>query len=98
MCVMSSWLVKLTLVPAGTATGVGLNWKVCTVTPCCELAGAARATTPRASTAAAILFLHFRIVSIAASPVAVPPLTDLYGGRTQMDCRGKEAAPAKAAP
>src|SRR2546430_5090293 len=49
--VMSSWLVKVTLLPAATSMGVGLNWKVWTVTPGGDCAAALPA--PSASATAA---------------------------------------------
>jgi hypothetical protein len=85
---MSSWFVKLTLAPAGTSIGVGLNWKVWMVTPCSEPAGASSiTTTPSTSATLAAPFFHRRLLSIAASSLAHSPLTEIYGAGGQTDSK-----------
>src|SRR5262245_33960348 len=89
---MSSRLTKLTLAPAGTSMGVGLNWKVWMATLCS--AGAVRPsvmpTIPAAMT-------HLACAFIAASPVAFPPLTDVYGAGARADCCAGRGAREKQA-
>src|SRR6266852_4073756 len=70
VCVMSSWLVKVTLLPAAASMGVGLNWKVWTVTPCGDCAAALPAPSASATATAATSLVPCHRVPIAASSVA----------------------------
>src|SRR5215467_5177055 len=84
--VMSSSFVKLTRLPAGTSMDVGLNWKVWMVTPCAVPAGALSITSrPSATAAPAAADCQLCFPSITASPVALSPLTEIYGAGAWTD-------------